>query len=83
MDRRLLRVPQRAELSRLVDHGGVGGDLLVGVRTQVRGDLGDEDGDVIEKLVGREDLVRLHRQQPLQTFEPAAGEYEALRADAL
>ncbi len=56
-------VPQLAELARLFDDGGVGGDRLLLGRLQVGADVDDQRRNVIEQAVAREHFVGFNRQQ--------------------
>jgi hypothetical protein len=66
-----LAMAQQAELAGLLDDAGVRGDFFIGRRAKVVGDLGDQQRDMVEQLVRREDVVRPYREQ-LPSAAPAS-----------
>ena len=74
MDRGALLVSEAPEFSRLFDHGGVRGNLFVGRRFQIRRDLRNQRGNVIEQSIRRKNGVGLDEQQLVESVEPARGE---------
>ncbi len=74
VDGRRLRVTQLSEFLCLGDHGRVRDHGLGLGCPKVGGKLLDQCRDVIEQMVRREHLVRVHRQHPFQSLEPARGD---------
>ena len=80
VQRRALAVPERAELARLVENRGVGGNRAILGVAQILADLDDQRRDVIEQALGREDVAGFDRQQIEQPLEPARGQRAMLDA---
>ena len=81
--RRALLVAQQTKLARFVHHRRVGSDFLVLRCRQVSSNLIDEQGNVIEELLGREHLVWRDGQELAQACEPPGRERQSLGGDAL
>ena len=78
VDRRALIEAQQTEFGRFAHHTRVGGDLLIGRRPEVRRYLLEQLGNMVEKLVRREDLTFLDVEQLIEPFEPQPGERDML-----
>lgn len=83
MERGVLRVPQRAELARLLQDPRVGDNRIRFRMPEIRADLQDQVGDVVEQALCRKDISSVHRQQVHQALEPARGEHVMFRAHPL
>ena len=69
------------ELARLLDHHGVGADLLGLRRAQVAADLAQQVRDVVEQAAAREHLADLDRQDARELRQPARSEGRGLLLD--
>ena len=80
--RRPLIEPQEPQLRRLGHHRGVGGNLLIGGSAQIARDLLEQVGNMVEELMGRENVPLFDRQELIETLEPDTGKRSVVGGQA-